>query len=400
MTCSCCKFLNVDAVLETRVFPMLAKYFDNTRYDGVAIRRLVPQSELGDLNQSPDLMLFMEMRNTNYLWCDHVSRYFSRFHWEAVKHECLRLIEAWLDFMIMVNSNVNVIEFFHDKMVKKRLESLSPLTPPRPPNGDFLLSSQYHLPLRCSVQERNDAFFTVARYNRQSAQYQERFELWNLVDRFTIYSDENGVPASSQRNEVVSSILLEPERNRRYVNGIREYASLTYLEYLSPPFTHPTQSLINMQGSALDEWTCTPELLQICDFALGNEGVPLWIPYIPGETCLTSAKHIWCNEYVQVFSLMEALFIWGNCEGVCTIEMRLFESFEELNALGYFPCHYALAYALPFEDPQKAFAETEQFIRENCAADSIEFKPEFELVNLSPSAIVVYKFDFSRAFDL
>lgn len=400
MTCNCCKFLAPEIVLEVRVFAMLAKYYDNTRYDGIAIRTLVPEKALGDLNYPPDLMLFQEMHNSTYTWSDHVSRYFSRFHWEAVHHEVVRLCKTWLDFMQLVNNSERVLLFTNPKLTKHCLENLSPLIPPQPPRGDFLLSKEHSASMRHSVKERVELFFTTACYYPYNCEATPRYQLCDVVDRFTVYSNEEGIPASGSAEPLVSAILLDPERKRRCINSIRECAPAEYGEYFSPPPINIAESTTSSEGSSIYAWKCTDATLQLCDYALGADGVPLWYTYIPGETQVTAVKHFWCSEHSHIESLMEALFMWRPCDGVCTVEVRLFNTFEELNRLGYFPCEYAISVAVNPESMGDVFGATEGFIKSTCVADNVALRYQFDFADCSGPCILVYKFDYEQRFQL
>lgn len=392
MTCQCCKFVHPEAVLETRVFGILANYYTAARYDGVAVYRLVPESELGDINFPPDIMLYQEFHNETYLWRDLVARYFSRFHWMAVKYETARLLALWLDFMALVNQPGNVLLFANSALTDNLLSQLSPHIPPKPPGGDFLLNVEHIEDLRIGVLKQVDLFAKVTCHLEYDPATLGRFQMCDITNRFTVYGSEDGTPASVDYDPIVQKLLLVPERNRRNVNSIRAVSSSQHNEFFSPTQYSVVESLVDINGSSIHAWRCSTEELGLCNYALGTGTGSLWVSYVQGETMVSNAKHFWCSSDEEMCHLMEALFIAYPCYGSCEVEVKAFQNFDEFNSITYFECEYAIGIVVGPES--NTINLVEKFVEKNCVADGIKFNYQMEFEQYNTSCVLVYKFDY------
>jgi len=392
MTCHCCKFVHPEAVLETRVFGILSNYYQSVQYDGVAVHRLIPERELGDINCPPDVMLYQEFYNETYLWRDLVSRYFSRFHWMAVKFETKRLLGVWLDFMALVNQPTTVRLFSNAKLTNEVLDQLSPYIPPKPEKGDFLLSVDYSEDLRVGILERIELFAKSACYVEYNPNTLTRYRLCDVLDRFTVYGADDGTPFSVEYDPLLQNLLLVPERNRRNVNSIRAVASVQHAEFFSPTHTTVMESLVDPNGSSIHAWRCSAEERELCNYALGVGSGSLWISYIPGETQVGCVKHYWCANEEEMCQLIECLFIAHPCYGNCEVEVKSFQSLDEFNSITYFECDFAVGIVIePFSNAVQAI---ESFIQKNCIASNINLTYQCDTTPTPGSLVLVYKFDY------
>lgn len=394
LTCQCCKFTEPEQVLENRVFGLIAKLCEPSRYNGVSVYELVPECELGDLNISPELMLFREIRNSNYLWRDHISRYFSRLHWVAVNFEALRLFREWIEFMRVVNESPKVLLFSNSALEKELLERLVPAIPPRPQGGDFLHSVSHSENLRRYVQERVDGFNSIAYVFDTTPVGVGRFALYDVCDRFTLYSDANGISNSMQYNPVVERLIFERERNRRHVNSVRESATADFGCYQTPcKGITVMESLLEEFGSTAYNWSFTAEDLSLCDWILGGV-LDIWNEFIPGETDTTISNYFRCG--VKVSSILFAtLFIQRPCPTACRVGVKVFSNIGEVQDLAYIACTFATAIELKVGSIRFFLEQTENWIRKKCVADSFcfEYEPYDELLE---KCVIVYKFHYNN----
>jgi hypothetical protein len=392
MTCQCCKFVHPEAVLETRVFGILSNYYHPVHYDGIAVHRLVPERELGDINCPPDIMLYQEFYNETYLWRDLVDRYFSRFHWMAVKYESKRLLAVWLDFMALVNQPNTVLLFANETLTNNVLDQLSPYIPPRPEKGDFLLSVDHSEELRIGILQRVELFAKAACYVDYNPNTLTRFKLCDIVDRFTIYGADDGTPASVDYDPLLQNLLITPERNRRNVNSIRAVASVEHAEFFSPTPNNVLESLADVNGSSIHAWRCSVEERELCNYALGVGSGSVWISYVPGETQVGSVKHYWCSNEDEMCQLVESLFIVHPCYGNCEVEVKAFPSLDEFNSISYFECDFAIGIVT---GPYASTVQTvESFIHKNCIASNIKLTYQFDTTPNPDPSVLVYKFDY------
>jgi len=394
-TCQCCKFSNPVSVLENQVFGLIARLSEPSLYNGISVYELVPESQLGDLAIPPDRAFLFEIQNSNYLWRDHISRFFSRMHWVAVAFETRRLFNDWLDFMHSVNDNNNVWIFNDGAVSKEVLTRLMPALPPRPEKGDFLFSVGHQENLRRAVRERVEVFNSVAYVFDGVPVEVSRFLLCDVYDHFTLYSDADGQPNGLQVDPLVSKILLQRERNRRMVNSVREIATSDYACYETPPLLIGVmESLADNSGSTAYTWNFSNEDLAICNWLLGGK-LEIWTPFIPGETDTTTANYFTCTQK-NWSNLLTVLFIQRPCSGWCHVSRRTFRDLEEVQNLAYITCEYAIAVEVVNSQIEFEIHRLEAFISANCVAERFVFEHgSYEIEG--ESCVLVYKFEYSVA---